>query len=90
MKSEHQLTQNWFIFNVFSVFNVFGSIDFVLVLFPLCLFWTYIFLAKNGTNQLKWSRSIITFAFRGDGAPLKCKHMQTGRERDHFNANVRI
>ena len=34
-KSEDPLTQNWFIFNVFN------SFDFILVLFPLCLLWTY-------------------------------------------------
>ena len=54
MKSEDQIAQNWFLINVF---NSFDFIDFVLVLFHLCLIWTYIFLAKkppkNGTNQLK-------------------------------------
>ena len=30
-----------------NIFNSFGFIEFVLVLFPLCLFWTIIFLVKN-------------------------------------------
>ena len=30
-----------------NVFNSFGFIDFALALFPLCLFWTYIFLVKS-------------------------------------------
>ena len=62
MKSEDQLAQNWFTFNFF---NSFVFIDFVLVLLPLCLLCTYIYLAKNGTNQLIWGHSIITFALRG-------------------------
>ena len=33
-------TYNWFLSNVF---NSFGFINFVLVLFYLCLFWTYTF-----------------------------------------------
>ena len=61
MKSEDQLAQNWFIF---IFFNSVGFSDFVLVLFHLCLFWTYIFLAKDGTNQFKWGHSIIMFALR--------------------------
>ena len=44
MKSEDQLAQNWFTFNFF---NSFVFIDFALVLFPLCLLCTYIFLAKK-------------------------------------------
>ena len=36
MKSEDQLALNWLIFNVL---NSFDFIDFVLVLFPLCLFF---------------------------------------------------
>ena len=62
MKSVDQLAHNWFIFNVSTV----GYIDLVLVLFPLCLFLTYVFLVKNGTNQFKWSHSIIKFALRGE------------------------
>ena len=30
-----------------NVFDSFGFIDFVLALFPLCLFWTYTFLVKS-------------------------------------------
>lgn len=64
MKSQDQLAHNWFIFNVSTV----GYIDLVLVLvlFPLCLFLTYVFLVKNGTNQFKWSHSIIKSALRGE------------------------
>ena len=51
MKPEDELAQIWFIFNVFN--SGFGFIDFVLVLFPLRLFWTNIFSQKNGTNQIK-------------------------------------
>ena len=51
MKSEDELAQNWFIFNVFN--SGFGFIEFVLVLFYLRVFWTNIFSQKNGTNQLK-------------------------------------
>ena len=68
---------NWFTFNVF---NSFDFIDFVLVSFPLYLFWTYIFLAKNGTDQFQWGNSITTFAHRGERGPLKCKRMKTRRE----------
>ena len=86
MKSEDQLAQNWFIFNVF---NSFGFIDFVLVLFPLCLFWTYIFLTKNGTNQLKY-HLIITFTLMRRGDSIKIQ-MYANRERGgHFNGNVLI
>ena len=44
------------------------------------LLWTYICITKNGTNQLKWAHSIITFAFRGRGGPVKCEGMQIARE----------
>ena len=87
MKSEDQLGENLFIF---YVFNSFGFIHFVWVLLPLCLFWTNIFHVKNGTNQLKWGHSIITFILRGEGGPLKCKRMQTGREGCHFSVSVGI
>ena len=87
MKPEDQLAHNWFIFNVF---NIFDFTNFVLVLFPLCLFWTQIFLSKNGTNQIKWVHSIILFAFSREGCPLKCKRMQTGREEGHFITNICI
>ena len=81
MKSQDQLAQNWFIFNVFGIF---GFLDFVLALFPLCLFWTYIFLAKNGTNQLKWGHSIITFALRGWGRAGRFIKMRTEAKITRF------
>ena len=65
MKSEDELAQNWFIFNVFN--SGFGFIEFVLVLFYLRVFWTNIFSQKNGTNQLKWGHSILTFTLSGGG-----------------------
>ena len=80
MKLEVQLlAQNWFIFNVF---NNFGFIGIVLVLFPLCLFWTNIFIAKL--------ISIISFTFKGGGRSiLQCKRLQAER-RVHFGMKVVI
>ena len=31
----------------FNAFNSFGLIDFIMVFFPLCLLWAFIFLQKN-------------------------------------------
>ena len=77
MKSEDQLTQNWFIF---SFFNSVGFIDFVLDLLP---FLHIFFSQKNGTNQAKWDHSTITFALRqGDGTSHV--NIQTGREGESF------
>ena len=88
MKSEDNLAQNWFIFNIF---NSLGFTEFVLVLFPLCLFLRSIFLAKNGTNQIKWGHSIITFALRGREVHQNAKVCkQRDREGVHFIANVPI
>ena len=52
MKSEDQLAQNGL------HLRCFGFVSFVFILH-------IDFLAKSGTNQLKWGHSIITFALSG-------------------------
>ena len=61
MKSEDRLAQNWFIFNLFNSFNF---IDFILVLFALCLFWTYTFFISNSIFEVNIRVAQHIFVFK--------------------------
>ena len=87
MKLEDQMAQN-------CSYLIFST-----VLAPLTLFWFsffrvyfgHIFFSQeNGPNYLKWNHSIITFVLKGDGSPLKCERMQTGRDKRSFQCERRL
>ena len=86
MNSGDQLTQNWLIVNVFS----FGFTDFALVLFPLYLFWTNIFLEKLELINLNGAIQLLSSRLSGRRRPLKCKRMQAGKDGGHFSVNVHM
>ena len=80
MKLEDQLlAQNWFIFNVF---NNFGFIGIVLVLFPLCLFWTNIYRKNMVLINLNRAIQLFRSLLRGDGGPFYNANVY--KQRDGF------
>ena len=60
IKSEYQLAYSWFIFNIF---NSFGLIDIVLVLFPLCYFG-HIFLSQKNLVLLSLTTICCNFSYK--------------------------
>ena len=57
----------------------------------LCVYFGHIFSPQNnGTNQLKWGHSIITFTVREGEGFIKMQTYTNGESGGRFSANVRI